>query len=574
MQVKNWLFMQASILGFLAFFATTSMADCDANVSVQFITNGSYPRAHVTIDALPSSCECRVIWNKEGSKLGSLATPWRASTSFTISRLVANSTTQVSVYSRSSSGDIAADDGTMIFQDTFSVPATQWSFLTDSGSPFVYSLSGTPSWELLALDAHSYNSDPAFSGFIVVDAEGDIVWMFNITTQTHTADMGPFPTHCIDQRVLAKDDFSEEYEYSFVMQSMIPDTPLGIVDPSSGEILEVLPYDNADCPARIITHEARLEENGNFAYTLQTTWGEFEGLEHPQLGNQISTWTFSADEDRLVRGAGLSRTFESGPRRPERSTAEDSSVQVLYDLFDYFDPVTERGMLSDEGQDDGGFPMECNGNQTIANDWSHANSVSVSSFDNSLIVSIRQFSTVCSFKPPPLLGGINWCVSSELPDRSDFKWENATDQFFNQHAALQLADGNIVLFDNGNSRPESNYIGGKQFSRGIEYAFDQSAGTIKKVWELRTAYDSHQGSVYPIGESPEKYIVHVPNSNGDRRRRLKSEMEYQTEMSGISAAYEVDKNGNVLSTLKTRIYSDTAYRGVPFDSINGEYRLS
>ena len=80
--------------------------------------------------------------------------------------------------------------------------------------------------------------------------------------------------------------------------------------------------------------------------------------------------------------------------------------------------------------------------------------------------------------------------------------------------------------------------------------------------------------MYPIGESPERYIVHVPNNNGDRRRRLKSEMEYQTEMSGISAAYEVDKNGNVLSTLKTRIYSDTAYRGVPFDSINGESRLS
>ena len=69
--------------------------------------------------------------------------------------------------------------------------------------------------------------------------------------------------------------------------------------------------------------------------------------------------------------------------------------------------------------------------------------------------------------------------------------------FFNQHAALQLANGNLVLFDNGNARVEEGWGGGGTFSRGVEYALSfgsEGQGTASKVWELRVAYDSHQMS--------------------------------------------------------------------------------
>ena len=113
-----------------------------------------------------------------------------------------------------------------------------------------------------------------------------------------------------------------------------------------------------------------------------------------------------------------------------------------------------------------GYEESCNGTTTVANDWTHANSVSVSALDGSLIVSIRHLSTVCSFAPPPALGGINWCVSSELPGRSNFSFADEADMFFNQHAALQLANGNLVLFDNGNARVEEGWGGGRRGPSG------------------------------------------------------------------------------------------------------------
>ena len=234
-----------------------------------------------------------------------------------------------------------------------------------------------------------------------------------------------------------------------------------------------------------------------------------------------------------------------------------------------------------------GYEESCNGTTTVANDWTHANSVSVSALDGSLIVSIRHLSTVCSFAPPPALGGINWCVSSELPGRSNFSWVDDTDQFFDQHAAIQLESGNLLLFDNGNARVEQGWGGGGQFSRGIEYKLDAAAGTVTKVWELQTAYDSHQGSVYPLLESSSssssssssisggaRYIVHVPNMGGDRRRRRRRRLEQSGSGSGgLSAAFEVNEQGEVQSTLVTKIYSDTAYRAVPFTTLNGEFRV-
>ena len=72
----------------------------------------------------------------------------------------------------------------------------------------------------------------------------------------------------------------------------------------------------------------------------------------------------------------------------------------------------------------------------------HANSASVSAFDGNLIVSIRHLSAVCSFALPPpppgsddATGGLRWCLSSELPGRSNFTFAGGDpDKFFNQHA--------------------------------------------------------------------------------------------------------------------------------------------
>ena len=80
----------------------------------------------------------------------------------------------------------------------------------------VVSLTGTPTWDLIALDVHSQGTagspdTPYFSGFVMIDRDGDIVWLWNTTTLFTDPDLGEAPSRCIDQL----DD------HTFVMQTMV-----------------------------------------------------------------------------------------------------------------------------------------------------------------------------------------------------------------------------------------------------------------------------------------------------------------------------------------------------------------
>ena len=344
--------------------AVSSCAASAFSASVAFATGDSsqFPRAVVALEASSTSCEVRAVWGKVGATLPPLATAWKAAVTssdfLSLPRVTPKANTSFAVYVRDAAAASASNDdnqGELVFETSLTVPGTPWPFLEQG--QFVQNLTlgsgvAKPSWEMLALDVHSYDSDPPFSGFVVVDGEGDVVWMWNISTPTATSDMGPFPTHCIDQRVV--DTSGAPPAFSFLMQSMVSDAPLGLVDASSGELDEVFPYDNDACPAKIITHEARLSgsgdgSNGDAAYAVEVTWGEFEGLAHPQMGDRVVMWTFTeAGDGRLMPATGAD--FASGPRREKAtnsSSSSSSSYEVLYDLFDYFDPVTERGLLSD-----------------------------------------------------------------------------------------------------------------------------------------------------------------------------------------------------------------------------------
>ena len=58
--------------------------------------------------------------------------------------------------------------------------------------------------------------------------------------------------------------------------------------------------------------------------------------------------------------------------------------------------------------------------------------------------------------------------------------------FYRQHTASQLANGNVLLFDNGNERPQAE---GGEYSRALELRLDDAAGTATKVWEYRPSPD-------------------------------------------------------------------------------------
>lgn len=72
---------------------------------------------------------------------------------------------------------------------------------------------------------------------------------------------------------------------------------------------------------------------------------------------------------------------------------------------------------------------------------------------------------------------------------------------YNQHCARQLANGNILLFDNGDARPadddgdaDDSGGGGAPFSRVVEYSLDFEAEVATLVWEVSSALPSISSS--------------------------------------------------------------------------------
>ena len=112
-------------------------------------------------------------------------------------------------------------------------------------------------------------------------------------------------------------------------------------------------------------------------------------------------------------------------------------------------------------------------------DWTHLNSVSPR-WGSKLLLSLRNRSQVVSLTPDY---EIEWQLHG--PD-SDYEFPDPTDRFYHQHTASQLANGNILLFDNGSGRPDAE---GGEYSRALELRLDDAAGTAVKAWEYRHVPD-------------------------------------------------------------------------------------
>ena len=125
--------------------------------------------------------------------------------------------------------------------------------------------------------------------------------------------------------------------------------------------------------------------------------------------------------------------------------------------------------------------------------WMHFNSVSIGPRGN-VILSSRERNQVVSLSQD--FRTIEWQLNG--PD-SDFRFPNPADRFYGQHTAAQFANGNVLVFDNGFRRPDSE--GGRRYSRALELRLDVARGTAVKVWEYRpepNVYSRHSGSAYRL----------------------------------------------------------------------------
>nr|MBA2448748.1 aryl-sulfate sulfotransferase [Chloroflexota bacterium] len=148
-------------------------------------------------------------------------------------------------------------------------------------------------------------------------------------------------------------------------------------------------------------------------------------------------------------------------------TREWKQAWSTFDAFDPFPRVPDRWRHLDRVEADMPSIWE----------WTHANAIYFGRRGN-LLLSFRHLDQVISLSPG--FETVEWRLGG--PD-SSFTFPDPADQFYGQHTASELPNGNILLFDNGNFRPEGPY------SRALELELDFGTMTARKVWEYRPQAD-------------------------------------------------------------------------------------
>lgn len=116
-------------------------------------------------------------------------------------------------------------------------------------------------------------------------------------------------------------------------------------------------------------------------------------------------------------------------------------------------------------------------------DFTHLNSLAEDK-DGNIIVSFRNLDELTKINKST--GKIVWRMGGTKCKNNQFQFINDLAQnytgFSHQHSINLLSNGNLLIFDNGNMKDP-------QYSRVVEYELNQTAKTVKKVWEYRNTPD-------------------------------------------------------------------------------------
>ena len=275
--------------------------------------------------------------------------------------------------------------------------------------------------------------------------------------------------------------------------------------------------------------------NGNFLFIRDRRWL----VEITALGEEIATIGGSAvgiphhdylllnGDDRLLylhrrqfALDGVERIFSDQLRVLHRRAG---SVQTVWDAREIWSLRSSKSSYS-----------------------THLNSVEVGPHGN-FVLSSRSRSQIVSLSAD--LRTVQWRLGGT---DGDFAFENPSDRFYRQHTATELSNGNVLLFDNGYGRPQTE---GGSYSRALELRLDHRGKRASKVWEHRAGpYSRVVSSAYRL-------------SNGNTL------VNYGDSMDGI-VLFEVDPAGTEVFEVRHPLPHLRRYRVRPAgSSINGEVML-
>ena len=135
-------------------------------------------------------------------------------------------------------------------------------------------------------------------------------------------------------------------------------------------------------------------------------------------------------------------------------------------------------------------------------DYIHINAVERDS-DGNLLVSCRHTDEV--IKINRLSGAVMWRLGGSASKGNEFRFLNDTISgfvgFSHQHSAVRSASGNLLVFDNGNLKPEPIQ------SRVVEYEVDEAAKTVRRVWSYTPSSPMFSPTMGSVKELPSGSFV-------------------------------------------------------------------
>ncbi len=114
----------------------------------------------------------------------------------------------------------------------------------------------------------------------------------------------------------------------------------------------------------------------------------------------------------------------------------------------------------------------------------HCNSLAIGG-DGNLLLSSRYLDEVTKINRQT--GEIIWRLGGANSANNEFQFINDTRTFSHQHCVRRLANGNIILFDNGN-------LFSPQFTRVTEYELDEINKTATLIWDFANSPVSFTGA--------------------------------------------------------------------------------
>ncbi len=187
---------------------------------------------------------------------------------------------------------------------------------------------------------------------------------------------------------------------------------------------------------------------------------------------------------------------------PNSHTIEDYMVQIDRDTgriiksWDFQEIIAMQDYIAGAAHLNNHF----NGDEAAAReDWLHINGAWVDQKENALIVSARHQDMIISVDLDT--DQINWILGNPTnplvaESMKDYFLTPLGDNFeypFAQHAVSLAANGNLLLFDNGNNRLDADGIAlapEENYSRAVEYKIDSVNMTVEQVYE----YGKEEGS--------------------------------------------------------------------------------